>query len=138
MLGENHPDLAVTLSNLGAVLIKTGDYAAAEPYLRQSHEIRRANFPAADRGLLATQGRLGVCLTKLGHFVEGESLLLDAYQQIKALAGDDQPWTSEAIQNLAELYDAWGRPAEARRWRGELAAMSQPASVPTSAGAASP
>jgi hypothetical protein len=34
--------------------------------------------------------------------------------------GDTHPHTLESWNNLIELYDAWGKPEEAKEWRAKL------------------
>ena len=34
-------------------------------------------------------------------------------------------WPAEALGRLVDLYTAWGRPAEAARWRTELNATAE-------------
>jgi hypothetical protein len=33
---------------------------------------------------------------------------------------EDRPHTQQSIENLIELYEAWGKPEEAEKWRAEL------------------
>ena len=36
--------------------------------------------------------------------------------------GHDHPFTLASINNLADLYDAWGKPEQAAEWRAKLPA----------------
>ena len=40
VLGEDHPDTAMSLNNLGSLLQAQGDYAGAKPYLERALAIR--------------------------------------------------------------------------------------------------
>ena len=34
--------------------------------------------------------------------------------------GDDHPYTVNFINNLVQLYEAWGKPEKAEEWRAKL------------------
>ena len=55
---------------------------------------------------------LGVCLTKVGRYEEAEPHLRDSYE---FLVGTKHPKAKWAHKSLVALYEAWGRPAEAKR-----------------------
>ena len=63
------------------------------------------------------QGVLGECLTAQKRYAEAEPLLLESYNDLKASQGEQKPKTVEAIQRLASLYEAWGKPAQAALYR---------------------
>ncbi len=66
------------------------------------------------------RSHLGDCLTKLGRYEQGEQELLEAYRVLKATRGADNPRTVRAVERLAVLYEAWGKPAKAAQYRALL------------------
>jgi hypothetical protein len=65
------------------------------------------------RGLVAS-------LSALGRFEEAEPLAREYYERQSKVVGPDDRKTREAIELLAELYDAWEKPARADDCRAEL------------------
>ena len=45
-----------------------------------------------------------------GRYDEAEKLLLEAVEGRRLKLGDKHPHTLESLNNLTELYEAWGRP----------------------------
>jgi len=113
-------DLPDALDLLADILTQRGDAEAAEPLLRESLEIRRAMLPENDELAASTEILLGSCLTALGRYDEAEPLLLESYPRIESAEGADDDLARAARRRLAELYEAWGKPAEAAEWRTKL------------------
>jgi serine/threonine-protein kinase len=105
------------LLELGLILNKTGRSREAETYLRQALEIRTRLLPRGNQLIGISQGALGECLTMKKRFAEAESLLQQSYTIIKAVQGETGPSTVEAARRLANLYQSWGKPAEAARYQ---------------------
>jgi outer membrane protein assembly factor BamD (BamD/ComL family) len=51
--------------------------------------------------------------------------LLAAHTGLKAALGDEHKRTQKAVQNMIELYEAWGKAEEATRYRA-LIQTNQP------------
>src|SRR5690606_20468507 len=115
--GDDHPNIAHYLLNLGRVRLARGDAAAAEPLLRRSLEIRRAVLPEGDWQVADTQGFLGECLAVPGRSAEAEPLLLASLAGLEGRWGAGDRRTEAARRRVAAFYDATGRLAEAERYR---------------------
>jgi eukaryotic-like serine/threonine-protein kinase len=68
---------------------------------------------------------LGEVLTSRKKYSDAEPLLLRAYRGLKPPAGQEpeparQLCFTETLDRLVRLYDAWGKPEEAARWRAKL------------------
>lgn len=117
------PQLADALARSGYALVNVEAWAEAESLLRECLAIRQ-NKAADDWRTFNTQSMLGQALLGLGKFADAEPLLLVGYQGMKQRAvkvpADRRVLISEALKHLAELYENWGKPAEAARWRMEL------------------
>ena len=63
---------------------------------------------------------MGGHLVLAKRFREAEPLLLGAERDLTAAIGTDAPTVGETRQRLVDLYTAWGRQADAEKWRRRL------------------
>jgi hypothetical protein len=68
-------------------------------------------------------GCRGVCLLSLEMPAEAEAALLEAHALLAASVGAQSGETRTVITNLVRLYEFWGRPDEAAKWRTTLATL---------------
>jgi tetratricopeptide (TPR) repeat protein/tRNA A-37 threonylcarbamoyl transferase component Bud32 len=108
------PELkAQILSIVGEVYMARGDYARAEPLLREAHDVY-AQLPVIDpqhRG--AIDGSLATLMHYTGRYAESETLYRQALDQRIAAIGEHGYWTLVARQYFADLLHSRGRYAEA-------------------------
>ena len=64
-----------------------------------------------------TASALGECLTTQKRYAEADPLLTDSYNALKLKLGDRDKRTTEARQRLVKLYELWGKPDLAERYR---------------------
>lgn len=121
LLGDRHPDVGNSLYNLADLLADRGDFAAAESLAAEALAILEGALPAGDWRTALVRGLHGRCLTGLGRYPEAESLLLESYRVLRAQRGEGHRSTRAVLRRTADLYEAWGRPVEAARYRAELA-----------------
>jgi len=126
-LPRGRSSLASTLAMLGANLNEQREYAAAEPLLRECLEIRREIMPPEHWLLASATSLLGAALAGQDNFEQAEPLLLEGYEGMKDRPQALQDRKREALQRLVELYDAWAKPEQAFRWRGELQVLESSA-----------
>jgi hypothetical protein len=62
----------------------------------------------------------GGCLADLGRHGEAEPLLLGAYETLSRSTGPTAGATRQALEQLAALYESWGRPESAAEYRAAL------------------
>ena len=103
-----------------AALRDMGKLDQAEPLYNQAFETAKRVLPADDRSIPQYRSAYGACLTMLERYEEAEEHLLAGYQGLKEALGEEHKQTREALQQLAELYDAWGKPEQAAEWRAKL------------------
>jgi hypothetical protein len=124
-LPADHPARANTLSWLGKCLLETGQATDAEPLLRECLAIRQKKQPDAWT-TFSTKSMLGAALAEMQNYADAEPLLLEGYDGLKQRAAkipaDRKVVLTEALERLVQLYDAWGKPDEAAKWRKELEA----------------
>jgi hypothetical protein len=56
-------------------------------------------------------------LTALGRYEGAEPLLLSGHSVLRERFGASDSWTQVASTRIVGLYDAWGRPEQAQRFR---------------------
>ncbi|GAB5533912.1 MAG: hypothetical protein Rubg2KO_01610 [Rubricoccaceae bacterium] len=115
-LGE-HPYTALTLNALGIVLRKKGELAEAEASIREALAMQQAVLPPGHLDILSSQGNLGDVLREAERYAAAERLYLDAAEGLEVEMPEGHPDRQRARQRLVTLYEAWGRPDEAARWR---------------------
>jgi serine/threonine-protein kinase len=117
--GEAHPHVAYPLLGRARVLLDQERHAAAERAAREALALRQDALPP-DHWLLAeTRSVLGASLAGQQRYAEAESLLVNGYQDLQAQRGPEQAETTRARRRLVALYEAWGRPDEAARYRNQ-------------------
>ena len=112
--------MADALAELGAALAGGGDDGAAEPVWRETLAVRRKVLPPGHTDTAATMLALGRCLTKQGKYGEAEPVLLEGYAALAGAADAPAELRARAVETLAQLYEAWAKPAQATEWRGKL------------------
>ncbi len=120
-LPESHPSVAAALQTLGKCLDKLGDHAGAESALRESLALRKRHLPADSWLIASSEGVLGEHFTIVGDYARAEGLLLGADRKLSEAQGAASPRTLTNVKRLVDLYEAWGQPAEAARFRARLA-----------------
>lgn len=114
------PLLGRTYNSLAGILIDTGRPQEAERIARRVIERRRqAGIVEVNWRQAQTLGVLGEALLAQGRFEEAEVELLEAYEATERSAGASAPYLERLGRSLAALYEAWGRPEEARRFTAE-------------------
>jgi tetratricopeptide (TPR) repeat protein len=112
-----HAELAISLQSLGYILTSTGKPAQAEPLLRESLMIRKGTNPKGHYTIAEAMGILGDCLIKQRRYQEAESLLIESDEGLRATMVERNPRRVQSRQRLVKLYEAWGKPDLAARYR---------------------
>jgi len=115
-LPQGHPNLAWPLTSLAKVLVDLGRAAEAEPLLREAVDLRRRDLPPGDWRTGASESGLGECLLAQQRYADAAPLLESAYDAL-----EDEPAHTELAEetrrDLVRLYEAWGKPEQAARYR---------------------
>ena len=110
--------------NYGLLLLDRGDVTRSEPLLREAfaatRQIRPEGHPGAVRPALA----LAKWHMRTRKFEEAERLSIEGDRQLAALYGASHPLRIKVLDQIIELYQAWGRKDEAEKYRRERAAQS--------------
>jgi serine/threonine-protein kinase len=118
LLGNEHPDVAESLTGLGTLLVKRGDPRPAEALLLEALHIRQKALPKGHPDIAETQSALGGCLTALGRYHDAEPLLVEGYGVLRSKTGEHSSAVRAAAERLVRLYEAWGEPEKAAKYRG--------------------
>ncbi|AMV37861.1 serine/threonine-protein kinase [Planctomyces sp. SH-PL62] len=124
LAGPSHPHVAGLESMHGLCLLQQQRWAEAEPLLRRCLAFRQAHEPAA-WSTFNTRSMLGGSLLGQSRTAEAEALILSGYEGMKAreaaIPPQGKPRLGEAAARVVRLYESWGKPEEAARWRAKLA-----------------
>jgi tetratricopeptide (TPR) repeat protein len=115
--GKEHVMRLAAVGGLGVTLTRCGKAVEGETYLREALEWRKKTLPPGDFMIPFTESALGECLTVQKRYGEAEPLLTSSYERMKAIAGDKDSRVAECRHQVVQLYDAWGKPRLADRYR---------------------
>ncbi len=112
-----HPNLGTALVDLGLLELRSGDATRAEGRIREARQIFDRVLPAGHWRGAHADSVLGACLGAVGRFEEAEPLVTGGYEGLRQAKGDAAETTRDALERVVALYEAWGRPEEAERYR---------------------
>ena len=110
----SHPQTLNVMVNLGDVYSSQGRPEMALPLLAEAVEGARKALPSGHRVTGKALNNRGRCLMLLKRYDEAEADLLEAH---KILLTADANLAQKAATNLAQMYEAWGKPDKAAPWR---------------------
>ncbi|MDH3284438.1 MAG: serine/threonine-protein kinase [Acidobacteriota bacterium] len=119
-LGRKHSKVGFAMVRLGDILLSQERVGEAETVFREALAIHEATMPEGHWRTGTARVQLGRALAILGRYEEAEPLMLSGYEFILSQHGPDHPTTQGAIRRLVTLYETWGRPEEATRFRSLL------------------
>ena len=123
VVGKDHLDIAITLSNLGACYTHLRD-PRAKPTLERSIAIREKLFGKNSPLLAAPLDNLGEYLTQSGD-VPGAMVVFERALRLSALLGKDHPNYHQVVADAVPAYIAAGRTKDARITLDEVLAVEE-------------
>jgi serine/threonine protein kinase/tetratricopeptide (TPR) repeat protein len=130
--GASHLQVAGAKVGLGQTLVAQQNYVAAESLLREGLAVREKEQPGSV-AVANTQSALGAALAGQQKYAEAEPLLVAGYeglQRASNLPNTSQNRPTLPLERLVQLYEAWGKPDEAAKWRKKLAETKAAAKPP--------
>jgi tetratricopeptide (TPR) repeat protein len=117
VLGDRHPSTAISLLNLAWTVQELGRHEEALALFDEA--IRIADVAVGDGDVLPIILRINRarCLVAMGRFEEAEPILLDGYERVVAMLGPEHRRAGATRGYIVDMYEAWGRPDDADRWR---------------------
>ena len=118
-------EMAATLSNLGAVLIKKGNSSQAEPFVREGLQLRRKMLGNAHPDTAMSLFRLSDLLYKEGNYPSAESAARESVQVFsRALTlPKDNIYFANPLLELGLILNKTGRSREAETYLREALAV---------------
>jgi serine/threonine protein kinase len=117
----DHSREGIALANIASVAMERGDFRAAESGFKEALAVYA-------KTLKPDHNYVGIARMKLGHallgerrYAEARAESLAAYEILKKQVSASEDFLQKAREDLATEADALGQPAEARRFRDELA-----------------
>jgi serine/threonine protein kinase/tetratricopeptide (TPR) repeat protein len=117
--GEIEDEPVQTLIHLGELRVRMERAAEGEPLLRECLEIRQASDPEGSWTIASARSGVGFALCGQGRYEEAEPFLVDGYAGVRDASDAPADRRRELRRRVVELYERWGRPTEAARWRDD-------------------
>jgi eukaryotic-like serine/threonine-protein kinase len=113
-------EFATSLSELGALLIETGDYEPARASLEEALHVRQRVYGEEDLAEVAESlNALGRALRQLGRYPEAEAHHLEAMAMLRRASGDAAPQLATFMTDLVRTLEWAGDRAGEERWARE-------------------
>lgn len=113
LLGNEHLDTLISISNLGKFALSIGDLEAAERLMSEALEISERVLEPNHPSTLITVGNLGGLAQTKGQFAKAEELHRRAYEGNRAKLGADDRVTLQSALNLADSLKCLEKDEEA-------------------------
>ena len=114
ILGNDHRDTLLSISNTGMLLKRRGNYKEAQPFYVEALEERRRVLGDDDPDTLDSINNMGILLKLQGNLVEAKALHEEALEGRRRVLGDDDSDTLASINNMGSLLIKLGKLAEAK------------------------
>ncbi|MBP0022607.1 MAG: tetratricopeptide repeat protein [Roseofilum sp. SID2] len=108
VLGEQHPNVASSLNDLGLLYLSMGRYEDALPLFQQALQMRQSLLGKQHRQVAISLNNLALLYREMGRYEEALPLFQDALQMNQTLLGE-HPNVAQNLNNLAALYRSMGR-----------------------------
>ena len=105
MLGDEHPQTLVCITNLAGLYSSQGRFAEAEPLYLETLETQRRVLGDEHPDTLLVMGNLALLYRNQGRYEEAGPLHLETLEIQRRVLGDEHPDTLGSITNLGILYN---------------------------------
>jgi hypothetical protein len=125
--GASDPDPDWVRTNLLTAYIDAGKTKEATDLVMERVQEVRRELPADSPELAPALVENGKLLIDAKAYADAESLLLTGYNVLTQTESSNPPEVNDGrlkitIEGLVQLYEAWGNPDQAAKWRQELSA----------------
>jgi len=127
VLGEEHPDTLASMSDLASVYYYQGQYDKANPLLVKAMEIGRRVLGEDDLQNQISMGWLARVYREQGRNEQAEPLYVEMLESRRRIFGEEcekEVVTSIVVKELIKLYETWGKPQQAKKYREKLQQLS--------------
>jgi tetratricopeptide (TPR) repeat protein/tRNA A-37 threonylcarbamoyl transferase component Bud32 len=113
VFGEQHPDVAESLHDLGELHYHQGEYEQAVRFYEQALDVRRTLFGERHQKVAHTLNNLAGCYATLGDYETAEELYREALEVRRNLGGGESADVADTLNNLTAVLMFQGKWAEA-------------------------
>ncbi|WP_110517863.1 tetratricopeptide repeat protein [Herpetosiphon llansteffanensis] len=114
LVGENHPDTAMSMNNLAEALHEQGRYRDARELFERTLVVREALLGTEHPDTARSVNNLAGVLESQGRYAEAQELYEQALAVREAVLGTEHPDTATSVNNLAFVLQSQGRYAKAQ------------------------
>ena len=115
--GEGHPNVVQAMSVLGTILWEQDKDAEAVRYMQRVCQLRTQTLGAEHAQAIEARREYAVGLVQVRRFAEAETEALEVHRLATLPLAPDAEVVAAARALLVTLYERWGKPDEAARWR---------------------
>jgi hypothetical protein len=130
LLGNDNPDVALSLEQLAGSLGDQGRLTEAEAPLRECLSIREKRLPD-DWLTSGARSALGENLMARKQYAEAEPLLMSGYNGLREreakIPPANKPRLHKAAQRLIRFYEETAQPDKVAEWKQRLGELTKPA-----------
>ena len=116
-LGPDHQYVAASLTGLARVFAERGDEPRVDALVGRAVSIWRRELPAGHWWIANAQSAMGLCLLRQHKYAQAERNLLDNYATLEKQRGPGSADARRVRGWLVTLYQEWGKPEAAARYR---------------------
>jgi hypothetical protein len=120
LLGNEHTDVAASLTLLATLLVDTGRFEEGRAAAAEARAICLPALGASHRRTAAATSAEGAALAGLGHTTDAEELLLEGLAALRADAGTVPFQVDSAARWTADYYRKQGNLQEAAKYQAML------------------
>ena len=116
ILGDTHPNYAVTLNLLGISFEMMGNYTKAEKYYLEALKIRKSVLGENHPDYAASLNNIGILYAIIGDYAKAEKYYLEALKIRKSMLGENHPDYAAFLNNIGNFYNTIGEYAKAEKY----------------------
>jgi CHAT domain-containing protein/tetratricopeptide (TPR) repeat protein len=125
--GDRHPEVAFTLTNLGAALADRGDHLGASEHYRRALEVQEAILTPGDWRIAMSHHNLGSSLSQLGRFGDALEQHEIALAMLRNYYGPEHAQVASSLENLGSVHEMRGDYERALEFLNQALAMRRKA-----------
>jgi len=115
-----HSMIGAALLDQGRGLVMLGKFVEAEALLAESVAIFAKSTPPLPHHPAWAECWYGACLAGERRYPEAETHLLAAERNLRDAPATPRRCYRQALEQVVKLYESWGKPDQAARWRTRL------------------
>jgi len=119
-LNENHVWVGLTEFWYGKILIEKSKFSDAEKYIRNALSIYKKKYPKDHPNEISANAELGIIFFYQKKYNEAEKLLVDGYEKIKKIKGENNFNTIRVLNYLVKFYEKTKNPEKLNRYKNLL------------------